>query len=318
MTDHSYDAPPVVPVLGKAAELRRLELLVTRRLDGLLHGEFLAVAPGPGTEFAGSRAYEPGDDARRIDWNLSARMLGPHLRTTHADRELSTWVVLDRSARMQFGTAQREKADVAFAALAAFGFLTGRPGNRFGVLVGGGDEVVRLGPVSTRNGLMGVLSRLYDTPRRDAQPGDGAALADALIALERAHPRRGLVIVVSDFLDGSDWDRPLARLSIAHQTLAVQVVDPREHELPAVGMLTLIDTESGRAIDVQTNSPALRSRYAAAAQDRDAAIRERLRAAGASQLVLATDRDWLIDIVRFIAGSRTTRRARAAQLRSVP
>jgi uncharacterized protein (DUF58 family) len=245
-------------------------------------------------------------------------MLGPHLRTTHADRELSTWVVLDRSASMHFGTTRHEKADVAFAALAAFGFLTGRPGNRFGVLVGGGDEVVRLGPVSTRDGLMGVLSRLYDLPRRDTAPSDGASLADTLAALERARPRRGLVIVVSDFLDTTDWQRSLARLSVGHQTLAVQVVDPRENELPAVGMLTLIDTESGRTIDVQTNSTSLRSRYAAAAQERHAAIRERLRASGASHLVLATDRDWLIDIVRFIAGSRTTRRARTTQLRSLP
>ena len=109
----------VAPVIRKAAELRRLELLVTRRLDGLLRGEFLGVQTGPGTEFAGSRQYEAGDDARRIDWNLTARSLSPQLRTTEADRELQTWVVADCSASMYFGTAEREKSELVFAASAA-------------------------------------------------------------------------------------------------------------------------------------------------------------------------------------------------------
>jgi uncharacterized protein (DUF58 family) len=134
------------------------------------------------------------------------------------------------------------------------------------------------------------------------------------------------VIVISDFLDTGGWDRSLARLAIAHQVLAVQVVDRREYELPAAGMLTLVDAESGREIEVQSNSAALRLRYAAAARERHDIIGNKIRKAGAGHLVLATDRDWLLDIVRFIAGSRTTRRtvsnlpeqrARAGQLRSV-
>jgi uncharacterized protein (DUF58 family) len=322
----AYNAPAAAPVLGKAAELRRLELLVTRKLDGLLHGEFLGFQPGPGTEFHGARAYEAGDDARRIDWNLSARSLGPQLRTTLADRELQTWVVLDSSSSMYFGTSEREKADVAFASVAAFGFLTARQGNHFGVMVGGRDEVTRLAPSSTRVGLMATLSRLYDFPRREEAPAENADLAATLRALERAHPRRGLVIVVSDFLDTGEWDRSLARLSIAHQVLAVQVVDRREYELPAAGMLTLVDAETGREIEVQSNSAALRLRYAAAARERHDMISNKIRKAGAGHLVLATDRDWLLDIVRFVAGSRTIRRtvttlpdqrAGASQLRSV-
>ncbi|HWS47264.1 MAG TPA: DUF58 domain-containing protein [Acidimicrobiia bacterium] len=317
----------VAPVARKAAELRRLELLVTRRLDGLLRGEFLGVQPGPGTDFAGSRDYEAGDDARRIDWNLTARSLAPQIRTTDADRELQTWVIVDRSASMNFGTTVREKADVAFAAVAAFGFLTARHGNQFGVMVAGGDRVTRLGPSSTRTSLMATLSRLYDVPRREDRPGPDADLIGALGTLERARPRRGQVIVISDFLDGGDWHRSLGRLALQHQVLAVQVVDRRELELPTVGMLTLVDAETGREITVQSGSSALRERYARAARERDDAIGRKIREAGCPRLVLATDSDWLLDIVRFVVGSRTLRRAattardqrvRAPQLRSAP
>ena len=110
---------------------------MTRRLDGMLRGEFLGLQSGPGSEVSGARAYEAGDDSRWIDWNLTARSISPQVRTTEADRELQTWTVVDRSASMNFGTAEREKSEVAFAAAAAFGFLTARHGNRFGMLVAG-------------------------------------------------------------------------------------------------------------------------------------------------------------------------------------
>ncbi len=307
-TAAEHHAEGVAPVASKAAQLRRLELLVTRRLDGLLRGEFLSLRPGPGSEPAGSRPYEAGDDARRIDWNLTARSLGPQLRTTEADRELQTWVIVDRSASMNFGTTAREKAEVAFAAVAAFGFLTARHGNRFSVLVAGGDGVARLRPASTRPELLAALSQLYDVPRREREPGADADLAGAMHTLERARPRRGQVIVISDFLDASDWRRPLARIALAHQVLAVQVVDPRELALPAAGMLSLIDTETGRQMHVQSNSSKLRERYAAAARARHDDITDQIRRAGSEHLVLSTDRDWLIDIVKFVASRRVVRR----------
>ena len=316
----------VARVASKAAELRRLELLITRRLDGLLRGDFRGIRPGPGTEFAGTRAYEAGDDARRIDWNLSARSQSPYLRTTDADRELQTWVVVDQSASMNFGTVQHEKADVAFAAVAAFGFLTGRHGNQFGVVAAGGETIARLGPSSTRAALLATLSRLYDRPRADAPPAPGTDLAAALRALEHARVRRGQVVVVSDFLDDGDWASALRRLSFGHDVLAVQIVDPREFELPRMGLLTLVDAESGRELRVQSNSRALRERYARAAQERHEEIAAKLRAAHCDHFVLSTDRDWLFEIARFVARRRTfgrvadperDRRLRAAHGRSV-
>ena len=135
-------------VATKAAVLRRLELDLTRRLDGMVSGDYLTFTPGPGTDPAGARPYGPGDDARRIDWNLTARALSPHVRTTEADRELETFIVADRSASLDFGTAQREKREVVLASVAAFGFLTVRAGNRLGVLVVGRREAH---PLSTES-----------------------------------------------------------------------------------------------------------------------------------------------------------------------
>lgn len=311
--------PGAAPVIGRAAELARLELLVTRRLDGLLHGELLARSPGPGSEPAGSRAYGPGDDARRIDWNLSARSLAPQVRTTDADRELSTWVVIDRSASMRFGTAEREKAEVASAALAAFGFLTARPGNRFGVVVAGGDHPERHGPVSGRSARLALLSRCWDAPTSDGPAGSG--LGAALGVLERVPTPRGLVVVISDFLDAG-WVRPLARLALAHEVVAVHVVDPRELSLPDVGVITVVDPESGRLLDVPTDSPGLRERYATAAAARHAGIAADLHGAGADRVELTTDRDWLVDLVRFVghrrlAGRPPIQRPVVRRLRSV-
>jgi uncharacterized protein (DUF58 family) len=313
-------APPSTPpgdLAAKAAFLRRLELEVTRRLDGMVSGDYLTVATGPGTERAGARLYGPGDDARRIDWSLTARALAPHVRMTDADRELETWIVVDRSASLDFGTAEREKREVALAVVAAFGFLSSRAGNRLGVLVAGGDRLIRIPARNGRTAILAALSVLYDSPRQERAPGPGADLRAALDQVARTQHRRGQVVVVSDFLDTTDWADPLRRLMLHHQVVAAQVTDPRELELPAVGMLELVDPESGARLHVQTNSAALRARFAAAVAERQDGIRRLLAQSGAEHLELSTDRDWLVDVARFI---RRRRRAgavsQAARIRS--
>jgi uncharacterized protein (DUF58 family) len=294
-------------VAAKAATLRRLELDVTRRLDGLISGDYLAFAHGTGTEPAGARAYGPGDDARRIDWCLSARALTAQVRTTEADRELETWLIADRSPSLDFGTAQREKREVVLGAVAAFGFLGLRAGNRLGVISTGGDELLRIAARTGRVSLLAALSALYDTPRREAPPGPVADLHAALMRIERVQSRRGRIVVVSDFFEASDWAVPLRRLALHHQIIAVQVTDPRELELPDVGMLTVVDAETGRQLHVQTNSAGLREKYAAAAAQRDERIRGLIAETGAGHLRLSTDRDWLIDIARFVSRRRGAR-----------
>ena len=294
-------------VAARATLLRRLELEVTQRLDGILSGDYLAFVTGPGSEPAGARAYEVGDDARRIDWNLTARALTPHVRTTEADRELETCVVVDRSASLDFGTTLREKREVALAAVAAFGSLTVRAGNRLAVLVAGGDELRWVPPRNGRLAVLAALSVVHDSPRRERGPGQNANLAAALYRVEKTQHRRGLIVVVSDFLDGSDWVGALRRLTLRHQVVAVHVTDPRELALPAVGMLAVVDAETGAHLDVQTNSPVLRARYAAAAAQRHDGIRRQVIEGRAEYLHLSTDRDWLLDVVRFIGHRRGER-----------
>jgi uncharacterized protein (DUF58 family) len=276
----------------------------------MLTGDYLAVASGPGTERSGARPYEPGDDARRMDWSLTARSLVAHVRTTDADREMETWVVADRSASLDFGTADSEKRDLVLAAAAAFGFLTARHGNRLGVLIAGGDQLARIRARSGRVPLMAALSALYDAPRVERQPGSGADLVGALEALDRSKHQRGQVVVISDFLDTSDWRRAISRLAMRHQLVAVHVTDPREFHLPAVGVLGVVDPETGRRLHVQTNSDALRARFETAAADRYQQIRSTIIRAGAEHLHLSTDRDWLIDFARFVATRSAHRRGR--------
>ena len=301
-------APPVSRVATKAAVLRRLELEVTRRLDGLLSGDHLATTTGPGTEPAGARPYGPGDDARRIDWNLSARSLEPHVRTTEADRELETWLVVDRSPSLDFGTTQWEKREVALAAMAGFGFLGVRSGNRLGAVIAGGETLLQIPARAGRPHLLAALATTYDTPRRDGAPGPGADLAGALVRVERLQRRRGQLVVISDFLDRSAWGHAMRGLVLRHQVVGVHITDPRELTLPAVGLLGLVDPESGRRLHVQTNSARLRERFAAAAGQRRQDIRRTIIQAGAEYVELGTERDWLVDIARFMAHRRAARR----------
>lgn len=299
-------APPV-DLLQSASVLRRLELEVDRRLDGLITGDYLAWSAGPGTERRGARRYEPSDDARRIDWNLSARSLEPQVRTTQADRELETTIIVDRSASLDFGTHRREKREVVLAVVAAFGILTARGGNRVNVLIAGGDRLERIPPRHDRRGVMAALATVNGTPRRETPPGEGADLAAALDQVDRSTKRRGLIVVVSDFLDRANWAAPLRRLALKHQVLAISVSDPREMTLPAVGMLTLVDSETGRRIDVQSNSKVLRKRYTEAAQARQDTIRRELVSTGAKHLALSTERDWVLDIANFVTRRREVR-----------
>ena len=295
---------------ARAQVLRRLELAIARRLDGRDTGDHESFAYGPGSERAGARPYEPGDDARLVDWNLTARSGQVWVRQTEADRELETWVVVDRSASLDFGTADCEKRDVALGATAAFGMLTFRGGNRFGVLVAGTD---RLGHIPARRGrsaFLGALAAVHDSARQASAPNGGATLTAALLRLPLVQPRRCQVVVVSDFLGDDGWASALRRVVRHHDVVAVHVTDPREFALPAVGVLAVVDTETGRQRYVQSSSPRLRARYAAAAAERHRDIRYRIDGMGAAYLHLSTDRDWLTDTVLFAAQLRRSRRAR--------
>jgi uncharacterized protein (DUF58 family) len=273
-----------------------LELSVRGRLDGLLQGNHLGLVPGPGSEPGESRLYQPGDDVRRMDWAATARTTEPHVRETVADRELETWAVVDLSPSLDFGTASCEKRDLAVAALAAVTHLIRGGGNRIGAIVTTGERTVR---IPARGGLAysrGLLRRVAETPR--APEGTRGDLAAAIEQLRRPPRRRGLVVVISDFLGEPDWERPMRGLSGRHELLAVEVLDPRELELPDVGTVVLADPETGRQREVVT-SPLLCREFAAAAAEHRELVAATLRRCGAAQLTLRTDSDWIADVVRF-------------------
>jgi uncharacterized protein (DUF58 family) len=306
----------VIPVAPEESA-RRLRLDVARRLDGLLSGDHLGFLFGPGSEAAEARLYSPGDDVRRIDWSVTARTNETHVRDAVAERELETTLVVDLSASMSFGTVRCEKRDLALAVAAAVMHLTGGAGDRVGAVVLGADGMRRLPPRGGRDASLALLHRLLAEPRAE---GTGPDLASGLTAVLNPPRRRGLVVVLSDLLcplrAEPPWARPLRMLATRHDVIVAEVVDPRELTLPDVGVLRLVDPETGRHLEVQTRSKALRERYAAAAAARRSGHAAAVRRAGAGHVVLRTDRDWLVDLAAFLAARRRLRAAgRAAMVR---
>jgi uncharacterized protein (DUF58 family) len=302
-------SPPIGPGPGAtpAAILRGLDLTVRRRIDSLVSGEHSSPALGHGTEIAQVRPYELGDDVRQMDWAVTARTREPHVRVHVAERTLTTWLLLDVSASMGFGTADRRKADVAEGAAIAVGHLATRQGNRLGVMTFGAHSAEVIPPLQGRQGLMRLMLALRSTPEPDGQgPTD---LPDALSRAGRLARQRGLVIVVSDFRGPHDWRTPLMRLLNRHHVIAVEVRDPREQELPAVGDLWLVDPETGRQLRVDTNRRKLRERFAARAAAEREELAHELRRTGADHIVLSTQGDWLRELARHM-NRRTVRRRR--------
>ena len=287
--------------------LRRLELDVTRRLDGLLHGDHRGLVPGHGTELGETRAYAPGDDVRRIDWNVTARLSEAHIRQTIAERELQTWLLIDRSSRLDFGTARCEKRDLVLAAAAAVGFLTNRDGNRIGAVLTGRGEHDIVPARGSRRHLLRLLHQIAEIPR-----GDDSGVTDLAAGLARLSTlasRRGLVTVVSDFQVQPGWEQAMAIAGRRHDVLAVQVTDPREFELPDVGLVLVRDPATGRQRELHTGKASVRRAFAEAAATRQEQLTAELRRSGVDHLVLSTDRDWLDDLVAFVAARRHRLRA---------
>ena len=301
---------PAQPGPGPTPEalLRALDVTVGRRIRGLVPGEYRAHDLGGGTELAQIRPYEPGDDVRRIDWNVTARTTVPHVRVHVPERALTTWLLLDVSPSMTFGTADRRKADVAEGVGLAIGHVATQRGNRLGMLTFGGRHDRRMPATGGRQGLLALLLAARnegdgsaDGPAADRQgqvPLGAVSPAAALRRVAAAAPRGGLVVLVSDFRGGRDWARPLAAVAARHQVLAIEIRDPREDVLPDVGELTLIDAETGREVRVDTSSRALRERFTAAASAERGSLSREFRRLGVGHVVLSTSGSWL----RSLAG----------------
>lgn len=285
--------------------LQRLDWQVVRRLDGLLQGDYRSLFYGYGVDFANLREYQPEDDIRYIDWNVTARMNTPYVRLYVEDREITAWFLLDLSPSVDFGTVDKLKRNVLVDFVATLARLLTRHGNRVGAMFygsridhtiparGGRDQVLRL-----VNDLL-KQPRLPRAPFTDLTP----LLQGALYGIKK----RSLIFIISDFISAPGWERPLTLLNQRHEVLAVRLYDPREVELPDIGMVVMEDAETGEQLYVDTHDARFHARFMEAALQREAVLNAAFKHAGVDMLPLSTDEDLVRAIVRFAALRRQRR-----------
>ncbi|HEV3352818.1 MAG TPA: DUF58 domain-containing protein [Acidimicrobiales bacterium] len=291
------------PALTPDRVLRRLEWHVIRRLDGRMQGDYRTLIRGQGTDFRDLREYEPGDDVRHVDWNVTARMDALYVREYTEDRELTAWLLLDRSPSMGFGPVDRTKEGLLRDFTTTIARLLIRSGNRVGAILYDND-VSRVIP--PRQGRNQVLLLLRDLLRPVQTAGNVTDLRRLLDTAARVIKRRSLIVLVSDFISEPGWERSLARLTERHEVVAVRLFDPREYELPDAGLIAVQDAETGEQLMVDSSDPEFRRRLRRAGEERAIAVRDATRRAGVDLHVISTDDD-LVEAFVEIVESRKRR-----------
>ena len=277
--------------------LHRLEWQVLRRLDGILQGDYRSLFMGGGLDFAELREYQPPDDIRHIDWNVTARMDRPYVRRYMEDREVTAWFLLDLSPSMAFGALERRKESVMVDFVGVLARLLTRNGNRVGAILYDNKAEFTIPP---RGGRAQVLRLINDIQRQQLSPG--GTMTDLTKLLESGFnsiKRSSLIFVVSDFICLPGWDGAMDRLNRKHELLAVRLWDPREVDLPDVGVVLVEDSETGAQLSVDTSDRGFRRRFQEAAQRREAELTQTFRRAGVPELPLSTEEDVVQSIVRF-------------------
>jgi len=287
--------------------LVRLEWRVIRRLDGRVAGGYRTAHRGTGTDLVGLREYTEGDDARYIDWNVTARLNEPQLRVFTEDRELTVWLVLDRSASMTVGAPGRGKDDVLSELALVLARLFGRGGNRVGALLYDTGAVRVVPPGTGRRHTLRIGAELARTaggrPRPDQHSSttDLAAMLDAVAKLAR---RRALIVVISDFIGDGDWGRSLLRLVPRHEVVALRVLDAADDELPDVGLVVVEDAETGEQLVIDSGDPLLRARLRAGVEERDTRLDAGMRRAGVPMHRIGTDADLATALIEVVASTQ--------------
>ncbi len=298
-------APVNTGALTPERVLRRLEWRVLRRLDGRLSGDYRTVFRGTGVDVADLREYQFGDDLRHIDWNVTARTDITHVREYTEDREVTAWLLLDTSASMDFGPVERRKHLVLTEVAATVAQLLSRGGNRVGALFFDARLRETIPPGNGRNHVLRILGRMLAS-QGDAAAGAtdlGAALRGALGIVRR----RSVIVIVSDFLSSPGWQGLLGQLARRHDVVAIQVVDRREFELPAAGMIYVEDAETGEVIFVDTDDPGFQRRLREQADERQATLVADLRSAGLDLFTVSTDEDLVRALFRIVSLRRRRR-----------
>lgn len=286
--------------------LLRLDWQVIRRLDGLLQGDYRSLFFGYGVDFADLREYQPEDDVRYIDWNVTARMDAPYVRQYVEDREVTAWFLLDLSPSMDFGAVENLKRTVLVDVVTTLARLLTRHGNRVGALFYGTRVERTLPARSGRRHLLRLVNDLLRQPPLQKAPFTD--LSPLLEAALNSVKRRSLLFIVSDFVCAPGWERALTLLSRRHEVVAVRLWDPREMELPDIGPIIMEDAETGEQLYVDTHDKRFRQRFREAALRREAALNDVFKRAGVDQLALSTEDDLTRAIVRFATLRKQRRR----------
>jgi len=286
--------------------LVRLEWRILRRLDGRLAGGYRTAHRGTGTDLVGLREYTEGDDARHIDWNVTARLNEPQLRVFTEDRELTVWLVLDRSASMTVGAPGRGKNDVLGELALVLARLFGRGGNRVGALLYDTGAVRIVPPGTGRRHALRISAELARTVGlgRGGSTTDLAAMLDAVAKLAR---RRALIVVISDFIGDGDWGRSLLRLVPRHEVVALRVIDAADDELPDVGLVVVEDAETGEQLVIDSSDPLLRARLRAGVDERDDRLAAGMSRAGVPIHRIGTDADLATALIEVVASTQRRR-----------
>jgi uncharacterized protein (DUF58 family) len=324
------------PISTPERILQRLDWQVIRRLDGLLQGDYRSLFYGYGVDFADLREYQPEDDIRYIDWNVTARMNSPYTRQYTEEREITAWFLLDLSPSIDFGSGKNRKRDLLVDVVTILARLLTRHGNRVGAIFYGGSPkgntpttvqaafksgVVDFGRmIPARGGRIQVLHLVNDLLKQPLiTQAPLTDLAPLLSGSLQAIKRRSLIFILSDFICAPGWERSLQMLAKRHEVLAVHLSDPREDELPDIGPIILEDAETGEHLYVDTHLAQFRQQFTQAAHERRVGLEQIFKRSGVDVLALSTDEDLVRAIVRFARRrQRTQRKANPpADMRSV-
>jgi uncharacterized protein (DUF58 family) len=314
MAKVAEDAPVADFRAGANAEtiLRRLDWQVVRKLDGLLQGDYRSLFSGHGLDLAEVREYQPEDDVRYMDWNVTARMNEPHVRQYLEDREITAWLVLDTSPSVDFGTARVRKSDLMLELASVMARLFTRHGNQIAAITFSAavDEVL-----PPRGGQRQALRMIHQLVRPERKFTPGATnLTNVLDRIAETIKRRSLVFLVTDFISAPGWEDALGRLARRHEIVAVWLRDPREEELPDIGPVVLQDAETGEQIYVETQDRRFRARFQSLVEKRRLHIERTFARHGIDVLSLSTEGDLVRDLSRFTLLRRQTLRRQGSAI----